>query len=54
MCNYVYCFVKLLFVEKKKKKKKKKRIISTFRLFGHFAFNSYIVLESICWGHSVS
>ena len=21
MCNYVYCFVKLLFVEKKKKKK---------------------------------
>ena len=39
MCNYVYCFVKLLFVEeknkikrtcvlkKKKKKKKKKKII---------------------------
>ena len=25
MCNYVYCFVKLLFVEKKKKKKKKKK-----------------------------
>ena len=24
MCNYVYCFVKLLFVVKKKKKKKKK------------------------------
>ena len=30
MCNYVYCFVKLLFVEKKKKKKKKKKKFFTF------------------------
>ena len=40
MCNYVYCFVKLLFVEKKKKKKKKKCTCSEY-------IDGYLLIQKV-------